>query len=341
MEVTKQEENIKMYREYGISEWREKCLVLSDSERAVFLYDLQNGRQSDLVTLVSLPFPQFITVYCKRFHAADPYTIYPDFGFKMYMLKDSTLRIWTRSLRDPKARLGDLKKEYKCVYDRKDFNDIIHTPFNEIPKVCGTPVKTISELDIKYAYISQYIDTQTALEMELPIGSVFEQEENPLGFDLQGKLKTLNPIARTIISRTLGLYGYDRTGARTIAKELKISEDKAQKCVSLLFPVISRTLGDFKNKTGYLDPQATGNQGLIEYKYSPYRDLDIALETQYIKNNLLTPAQLQVLSSVSNSVLQIYLAAKFFGWTDEQICRNLLIIKTDLETIKGSIEFHG
>ncbi len=342
MELTKQEENIKMYRDYGISEWREKCLVLSDVERINFLYDLENGIQSDLVAIVKLPFPQFVTIYCKRFPQADTYTARPDFGYKMYMLKANALKIYMELLRDPTAKRNELKRKCKCQYDTNDFYDIMNTPYSEIPKACDTATKlVVSELGLKYAYISQYIDTKEALNMGLPIYYHFEQEETLKGFDLEGKLKTLNPIARVIISRSLGLYGYDRTKMTDIAREFNISNSYIQKCLALLFPPLLKTLGDFISKTGYQDPNETDNSGLIEYSYKPYRDLDIALETQYVKNNLLTEAQQQILSSVNNFTFQVYIANKFFGWTDEQICKNLITTQNDLDRIKGSIDFHG
>ncbi len=333
METIKQDESIKMYREYGISEWREKCLVLSDVDRAIVISDLSDEVETELTKAVKLPFPDFARVYLSNFQEIQSYLKDPAFGYKLYLLADYNLKIWISKLRGPDIPIKELCNKYNCSYVKDELLAIMGTSLENVPKTILSPITLFNDNFLKFIYLTQYIDTSKALELGLSTSNFFIQDGTTKGYDLEGKMDILNPVARTIIARTLGLYGYNRASSNRISEELNMSKQRIIKLQHFIIPLLILPLGVFKQKLGFKDDINSNNQGRHEYMSNSYRKMDIALEIAFIRSFCISPSEEIILSSINEKNATIYLVAKYFGWTTEQICRNLSITNAEIKSL--------
>ena len=328
-----EEQSISLYRNHNISEWREKCLILSESEKQAVLHDLQEGIDSPLVELVKMPFPKFAEVYYRRFEGAKKYLEIPDFGYKLYIMRDSSLRMINAIIKNPKATRYSLEKESHISfssYNLGEIRELLETPLEQIPRIDGSSIiKTNYEL--KLIYIMQYIDKEEAEMLRLS-GFTFYKNGEYRGFDLEGKLNSLNECARLIICRTLGLYGGYKKSSTEISSEINISKERILKLLNFVLPSFSKSTGVLRNKIGYID-KPYENEETREYSNREYRDLDLNLQIMYIYENLLSDEERKILSTRSNKEMRIYIAKKYIYDTNEQVARNLVVIPEQVASI--------
>ncbi len=325
-----EEQSILLYRNHNISEWREKCLILSDTEKQAILHDLEEGIDSPLVELVKMPFPKFAEIYYRRFEGAKKYLDIPGFGYKLYIMRDSSLKMINAIIKNPKATCDSLVKKLHTSYDSKETIELLETPLEQISKLnCSNRSKTSYE--IKLAYIMQYIDKEEAERLKLS-GFTFYKNGEYRGFDLEGKLDSLNECVRIIICRTLGLYGGYKKSGSEIATELKIPSGKVNTLINYVLPSFSKSTGELRNKIGYIDrPYESGESR--EYSNREYRDLDLNLQIMFIYENMLSEEEKKILSTRSNKEMRIYIAKKYIYDTNEQVARNLTVIPEQVASI--------
>jgi hypothetical protein len=108
--MPEEQECIEFYRKYGISEWNEKTLILTDEERSVVTSDLEEGNLNPLIDIVKLPFPQFVTAYYSRFPNKPVELNDPAFGYKLYLLTERGISYHAELLRNPDAKKNEVHK---------------------------------------------------------------------------------------------------------------------------------------------------------------------------------------------------------------------------------------
>lgn len=330
--LTTEQENTEMYRKYGIAEWREKCLVLGTDAFEVEAC-LRRGEETALTNIVKLPFPYFATLYFNSFQSADGYTSDPAFGYKLYMLKNAEIKLFSETIKKGKC-INRKPRDYSI---RISFVEIASSLKRDLESFLTKPStnSTLKEQEIKFAYISQYIDTKVAEQLNLKIVPFLEAEEDLGGYNIEAKLDLLNPIARIIVARTMGMYGYDRTTKTKLSQILNLPTDKIRYFVNTIFPLMQKTLGEAKNK---LKPIGSHEFSMQEYNNRDYRFKDIEIECLYYLNCCATPAEKTILSGLSNDKMKLYIVSKHFGWTEEQVCRNMTVVSDDIERVHKMAE---
>ncbi len=318
--------NTMMYRDYDIAEWTEKELVLSSTDREQLLEDLNDNMDSHLVAMARLPFPKFARQYLERFPDFSRYLKDPAFTYKLFLLKNSSIAEFCALLR--RHFINDGEQRFKYASKSFDFGEVIELlsqPFDVIPKLHPSGSRANPML-MKYLYLTQYIDYETAMQLGLKISSIFnlDRQINPQadGFELEKKLSTLNLGIRLIFVKALGLYGNPRQPLREIANELKIPVSLVEKVYDELIHCFGMTLGDFKNKTGYIEkPYAIDETR--EYSSDKFRKIDLDVQTKFVLNNLLSPEERLVLSTKSNQEVKLYIVSKYI-YKDDKKARSAL-----------------
>lgn len=330
------EHTVTMYREYGISEWHEKCLVLSAVEVTSITNDLMKGIESPLVTLVRLPFPQFARAYLQKFAAAERYLKDPAFTYKLFLMTNSTVKVFCSKIRNPELTKAELEETFSVKYKnnvyRAELDEFINTPLDVLPKIASTSVTATVRL-AKFIYLTRYINFDEAKKMDLGIVQFLEAERHagvPAdGYELEEKLKMLNSAIRLIFVKLLGLYGNPRKTTEEVAAEMKISASKIQSLYNELIPYFLKTLGDFKHKIGYVDADYLPGD-TIEYANKAYRKLDLAFQIHFIYNHTLTADEKLVLSGYSNREASIYIAYKYMYHDREKVAKYLSLGRTEI-----------
>lgn len=304
-------ESTYMYSYYGIAEWREKCIVLSEQEIKSVKKALSAGIDSPLTTIVRLPFPKFAEEYYKNCKKAKKYFEDPAFGYKLYLLSDKVLETFAFYMRSNDIKDEDLKllrylkKEITFIFSN-NLNDVI---FAEL----SAKGKFFLVREIKFIYLSQYIDLEEAKKLGLKKAKQFEIDvangSCSNGYELGAKLGYLNPTARYLMTHTLGLYGFKRQSVKEVAKELGISYGFLIRMFNELFSSFFLTLGEFKNKLGVIDKDYLSGE-YIEYGHRNYKKYDLDVEIYRIFTQLSDFEKI-ILSSYSNSEIKAYIAYKY------------------------------
>ncbi len=314
------EESITMYRDYGITEWREKCLVLTSIEKAAVERDLQDEINSPLAAIVKLPFPHFAAIYLQRFPSAINLIKDPAIGYKLYMLSDPALRLVIEEHRNPTKIRSTLQKEMQISPNTTDeIDQILHIPLEDSLKIISSKENNVVR-EKKFYYLTQYIDLKEAKRIGLSQALVFELDGVD-GFELEKKLSLLNPIARTIVALSIGLYGEHRHTLKDISDCIKIPPQKIKKIHDFLLPLLLKTRGEMAHIIG-LKSGIFGMDDTREYTNLTYRELDISMELAYIKAHLNERDRL-VLSSYSKKEIDIYLASKYLFKTPASLATNM------------------
>lgn len=318
--------NRDFYRLYDIAEWHEKSLILSQAENISVLEDIKNGVQSELIALLKMPFPTFCRLYFGQYPSAENWFKDPAMAYKLYFLDDTLLRFFSESIRNPEMNQKEIVETFdfpKQLYKNRPLtiNILAQTNLENIPKIMSAS-GTNRMYEIKYAYITQYIDTAEAQRLGLPISALFEID-NVNGFDLEGKLAILNPVARLVMVLYLGLYGEQRNSANNIAQKIGVPESCVVNLINILFPRITRTVGEFQNALGFI-PEHQEEKNMFEYANRQYRELDIKAQTTFIYRRLSEEERLMY-RAYSNRDLTVQLAKKYMFRTPESLARNMVL----------------
>lgn len=324
-----------MYREYEIAEWHEKGLVLGEVNSCIVIKDLEDGKESPLVALAKLPFPQFARIYLSRFEGSEVYLKDPAFTYKLFLMSELNMRVFCERLRNPNITHEEIKKKYGKNLNRNELNEFIYTPLDVIPKIISSS-KRAQVCQLKYLYLTQYITFDEAKKMGLSIVPFLEQERQAGasvdGYELEQKLATLNTAVRLIFVKLFGLYGHSRMSIKDISKEFGIPISKIEMVYDLLIPPFLKTLGDFKSKTGYVERDyAPGDT--IRYKNKTYRELDLDIQIKFIFQNVLSETEKLVLSARSNKEVASYIAYKYLYHDRKEVEQYLSLGGQELEEL--------
>lgn len=300
--------SVGLYREHDISEWQEKCLILSKVEQSQVLKDLKEGITSNLVELVKLPFPKFVETYFKQFPGSDFYLSDPTFGYRLYIMKEHYIRYLGEVIKNPNETISNIAERTKISIDKRELNEMLTTPYENLPRIRVNREAT-TEIERKYLYISQYIDALEAERMGLT-GFTYFTQGTYRGFDLEGKLSSLNEAARIIICRYLGLYGYNRTSIREISNAYGIPTSRITTILNYLFDALYQPTESLRSKIGYV-PKDYGIDEFREYNRRDYKEQDLAVQVRYILVNKLSESEKTVLETRSNKEQTAYVIAKY------------------------------
>ncbi len=324
--------DVDLYRVYGISEWHNKCQVLTIEEQLAVLSDLKKGCTTELVELVKLPFPQFIENYFLPFSAANDYFKDPSFAYKLYFLDDSYLRLFTEKMRAPSITYRQIIETYSikprlCWEEKIGFLE--HSDLEELSHIQSSTAQN-RDYYLKYIYLTQYIDIAEAMRLELPIVESFLKDGSN-GYDLEGKLAMLNPAAKHILELYIGLHGHRRHSLSEIG-ELIVGKRKShyiRQIVAIFMSKILKSSTEFAYYIGYKEELQTPGV-MHQYISRDFRNLDILVETQahFARLDEATQAYLMTLTEKERTV---YLAAKFMYTTPETLANNLVISSLDAQ----------
>ncbi len=329
-----------LYKTYGISEWHEKRMLLTAEEQIRILSDLIAHTSSDLLEIVSLPFPKFTEKYFQNYPASAAYFKDPSFAYKLYFLDDANMRIFAEQMRNPnlsrKAILRILGYK-EGNFDKNLLNVMMMTSFEDIPKMIS--VANVSQMNlVKFVYLTQYIDAAEAARLKLSLATVFERDHVD-GYELDKKLAILNPATRFLMTAYLGLEGYHRhqvSELKSYFSENRTYVPYIQKLIDTLLPRLARPYGEMYTFLKFAGQSSPSN--MFEYGNKEFRDLDIVLETKYFAHNVLSQTEKEVLSSYPSKKQKLYLAAKCMYKDAESLARNFTStvsqIEEQLSTIK-------
>ena len=141
--------SIGLYREHDISEWQEKCLILSKAEQTQVLKDLKEGITSNLVEFVKLPFPKFVETYFKQFPGSDFYLSDPTFGYRLYIMKEHYIRYISEVIKNPNETISNIAERTKISIDKRELNEMLTTPYENLPRIRVNREAT-TEIERKY-----------------------------------------------------------------------------------------------------------------------------------------------------------------------------------------------
>ena len=345
--IEEEKMSVAMYREYGIAEWYEKCLVMTSVEKLEVLKNIRNGENSLLVQLVRLPFPHFVREYFERIYQQNEerrgiavYLNDPAFGYKMYMLTEKMIERFSESLRSTlSGEAVALLKDFSS----SSFREIMDNTLDQSLVTCDSGIKSRGRL-MKYVYLTQYITYDEALKMNLSISKLFQKDREAGvmedGFELENKLDTLNPIARTIFARMIGLYGQKRMKRKEISTFLDVSVERIGQLYDEIFSYFLRTLGEFKNKLGFVERNYAPND-IRMYNNKYFREIDLKLTIGHILKNMLSPEEQKVVSSLNYSKAHLYIAYKYLFNQDYKLTSDYLINASLSELELGDIGGKG
>lgn len=334
MHRTTEEENLFMYNRYGISEWREKVFVLG-SDAPTVKAGIEANINNELIEMVKLPFPLFTRAYFSNYPAAKDFIEDPGFGYKLYMLSESEIFIFSEIMKNGGKDLKDKKQMIPNHYIVLSQLEIkLNSSLEELMGYYN--YKSFPESYYKFLYIAQYIDTDLALKLNLKSASVFVRDGEKNGYDIVGKLRLLNPAFREVIVRKLGMYGYDRISIDEIYKEINLDVDKIMFIINKIIPMMFKSTGEMKSNLGVRT--TIDLPSLNEYTNLDFRKKDFKAEKTFYLKNVLSEIEREKLSKLTKIQVHIYLAIKYYGWTLEQICRIFSVTVSDVVFVADLIK---
>lgn len=322
-----------LYLLYGVSEWPEKCQIMTASEKLEVLKDLKEGKNTPLAKLVKMPFPFFARQYFSQFPVAEGYFKYPAFAYKIYFMENSELRCFTEMMRNPHLtykQLNELLRElygYRIVnYHNFNLEYISQMDLEDLSKTMSSTRKSKTHT-LKFLQLTDYINREEAEKMSLSVADIFVKD-GVEGYDLEYKLSILNPEARRILEQYLGIHGYRPHGIAELKKSTVVpTSETIDHLIDTIVPKLYRSPKEFAHFIGFREEkQIPGN--IFEYSSEFYRKIDISLETYaYVKN--ANSAEKEILASLKRKKKILYIAAKHMFKTPESLARNMGISLVD------------
>lgn len=319
-----------LYLQYGITEWHEKCQVLSSVEVISVLEDLKRGIDSPLVRMVKKPFPYFAKEYFEPYMTNHSYYGDPAFGYKLYLLDDTTLRYFAIKAREPGISFLELRKRYKIGHSDEldlEIRELFMQKFDEVPFFTSMSQRKRLVMQ-KYVYLTQYIDIFEASKMGMSIVADFIGYKTE-SYELEEKLNILNPASRLAIVLFLGLEGHRRHTQGEIQKVITLKSD--EKLCLLLNTFLSTAQRPFKayaSMIGFRDREEN-TDNMFEYKNAQFQSAIISIETTYIFSQLDEATQKFLLSKYTRVQLRQYLAYKYMYKTPSSFARAMGMFADD------------
>lgn len=296
-----------LYKACGISEWDEKRLFLSEEEQVEVLNSIKKGELTDLVKWVIMPYPKFVVEFFRknsdllekrRNHdkRVDSYISGDalnnnELGYKLYLLSESQIRTLIKYVKYPELPLSSMS----ATDTSYETNTILSRLALSLEKsYILDSMSVLSRVNLKkYIHIMSYIDAKEAEKLGLTSFTFYSQGEYR-GFDIENKLKSVNPLIRHILIRYLGLDGAFYTTTE-ISEELGVSISSLDTLLDIDFLLsLTKSCGEFRNSIKYLDKEYAPNERK-EYAYvyttkpigkKPYSLVAEALELKYLKNHI-------------------------------------------------------
>jgi len=288
-DISSKDKECSFVKKHKISEWKEKSLVLSLEEQKKVLLLLKeedihgevlDSKERELLDIVRLPFPKFITKYYITYYS-EALTLNrvpildellnlksmsedPTIGYKLYLMPEKFLKCIDYYFKDTKNIYSNIQGTRRFYGELSYVRKFLTSDIEDIPRL-RTNVKTNYDIISKYLNIMQYVDAKEAERLGLK-GFAFKTDEGYRGFDLEGKLDLLNPLARYVIETFIGLHSGFRTELSKIALKLNIGEKKLYEVFSQeFFNVMFKSTGMFKN---YLSTIDIPHSNRVQYRHN-------------------------------------------------------------------------
>ena len=288
-----------LFKEYGISEWDEKCVILSGDEKISILNAIKNGENNLLVDIVRLPYPKFITEYIKLYRSSldkredkiiglHDYLMqesdkYYDLGYKLYVMPTKLTKLVVKYIKNPDENISQI---IGTNYHGITFMDIIlflSQPLEHAYKSFGTQSLN-KEAIKKYLHIMSYVD-ETEAEMLGLTGFTFKKYDVYRGFGLDEKLDALNPLIRCMVEENLGLNGV-YMNLTEIESKLNINHILNDLFTDEFYLALSRSVGEFKNYIRLIEKDYESDDRRTYANNTPFRIASDRVETSFIRNYL-------------------------------------------------------
>lgn len=311
-----------LFEDAAITEWNEKKTMLSNLEYSAFMSDIERGIESPLVSLIRLPFPLFAEIYMNRF-PNNPVKNDPAIGYKLYLLTSAELKEFMSHIRSEK-KIHRISKQDLIIK--------LRTPLEDFYKTVTGYNQYLA--DIKFIYITKYIDLQEAERINSKNLDFF-RAEGTNGYELTSKLALFNPMLKGILEDGIGF----ESGIRD-QLEMQYSIRNYKKDILREFtPTLKRTVGEVRNKLGVMPAKTDDNTGFIKYTNKDFRNKDLSVLYLRYWYEVLSDQEKGILNSISRKYRLMYILYKYYNFTIEKTMRVLACDKSS--ALKGNLYFEG
>lgn len=321
-----------LFKEYGISEWDEKCIILSDDEKISILNAIKNRENNLLVDMVRLPYPKFITEYIRLYRSIldkreakiiglqeyleQESEKYYDLGYKLYVMPTRLVKIIVKYIKNPTESVSQIIGTSNHGFTIMDIILFLSQPLEACLKSFGNQDLNKTVLK-KYLHIMSYVDKEEAEKLGLT-SFTFKKYNKYRGFDMDEKLEALNPLIRYILAENLGLNGKYMT-LNEIEKELKINHILTELFTNDFYLALSRSAGEFKNFIRLVEKDYTDEDRRLYVNNTPFKIASDRIETSFIRNYLKsTGSELPQLYNKNRSAA-VYLNTEYFAQIGTEI----------------------
>ena len=288
-----------LFKEYGISEWDEKCVILSGDEKISILNAIKNGENNLLVNIVRLPYPKFITEYIKLYRSSldkredkiiglHDYLMqesnkYYDLGYKLYVMPTKLVKLVVKYIKNYDESISQIIGTNSHGISFMDIILFLSQPLEQGYKTLGTQSLNKEALK-KYLHIMSYVDELEA-EMLGLTSFTFKKYDTYRGFGLDEKLDALNPLIRYMVEENLGLNGEYKT-LNDLEDELHLNNHSSELFTDNFYLAFSRSVGEFKNYIKLMEKDYDSDDRRVYANNTPFRIASDRVETSFIRNYL-------------------------------------------------------
>ena len=290
-----------LLNEYGISEWEEKCALLSREEQTCILNSLRDGEYNILVDLVKLPYPSFANEYIKLYrdkiksrkieaieelqqYLLQESKIYADLGYKLYVMPVRLVKMLGEYIRNPERSIYSIKNSDSQDLNFNDIMSYLNTPLENVYKARFTK-NQIRNAVKRYIHVMSYVDAKEAENLELS-GYTFKRFNQYQGFGMDEKLQALNPLIRHIVMENLGFNG-SYVSATQIASDLNIYDEQLTDLFTdEFYYALTKSPGEFKNFIKLLDRKYEEGERRAYALKSPFKKICDRIESTFVMNCL-------------------------------------------------------
>ena len=289
-----------LFKEYGIGEWNEKSILLSNEEKIYILNSLKNGEYNMLVELIKLPYPRFVCEYIKLYRSSilsrkdsvkelDDYLLLfsdksSDLGYRLYLMPTMLVRLIMNYIKYPNISASKVLKVNNHIFSYQDVFYYLKKPLEEFYKQLNVHDFNKAQLR-KYIHIMSYIDANEAEKLGLETFT-FKRFGEYHGFDLAEKMDALNPLIKYIVAESLGLYG-EYKSVNDLEKELNVTSKGLLDLLSDSFYLsLSKSSGEFKNYVRLIDRKYEPDERREYASKSVFKKVSDKIETSFVSNYL-------------------------------------------------------
>lgn len=290
MLVPEEEENKKLYKEYGIAEWREKSFVLNEDELLQVKDDLKNNRHTKLTEMLKLPFPDFMAHYLEKYPLIEGYGCNLEFWYKLYILNTIYLKVFVEAIKNPDITYSEVASKYGIQYSSLKVKNIL-----------------CQDLD-------KFLFSRAATEKKLRSIYVYQYVLDDIGY--KERLSYLNPLVQDIVTDRIGLYGHDIHSVEFIATKYEINVNLVRNLLDFILPTLLLPIDAYKRNIGYVECQTD-----YDYITYPQNDFFDFINKKLIdKNSLKTPTKIIKSRTISEEeAVLMYEQYEITEWQEKYI----------------------